>query len=154
MTASENGTGNRLGPFSWSNSEAPFHEHTSSFLRGLATLTKEKDLLFHAVHETCTVSQTHLNVTLTVPCKHSLHNVLQSCGNTLPVLSNHFKTRRKQVLQHMGTTQVHVNISNISAITPSTAAQGEFPERQGFSPSMLTTPMPPEPPLRECCSSL
>lgn len=146
MTASENGIGNRLGPFSWSNSEAPFHEHTSSFLTGLATLAKEKDPLSHAVHETFTLSHTHLNVTLTVPCKHNLHNVLQSSGSTLPVLSSHFKTRRKQVLQHVGTTQVHMNISNMSAIIPSTAAQGAFPGRQGFSPSMLTTPMPPEPP--------
>lgn len=42
MTASENGIGNSLEVFSWSNSEGPFHEHTSSFLSGLATLTKVK----------------------------------------------------------------------------------------------------------------
>lgn len=42
MTASENGIGNNLGAFSWTNSESPCHEHTSSFLSELATLTKVK----------------------------------------------------------------------------------------------------------------
>lgn len=42
MAASENGIGNNLGAFSWSNSEGPFLKHTPSLLSGLATLTKVK----------------------------------------------------------------------------------------------------------------